>query len=113
MDNQPKDAFDKFEKALEDSKKAKRVLRLYIAGNSERSRQAIASIRDVCESRLKDQYELEVIDIYQQPDLARGQQIIAAPTLIKILTPPLRRMIGDLSQKDRILVGLDLVPSDE
>ncbi len=112
MAEQPTDSYDEFEKALEESKKAKRVLRLYVAGNSTKSTQAIANIREICETHLKGQYELEVIDIYQQPELARGEQIIAAPTLIKMLPPPLRKMVGNLSKQERILVGLDLIPPD-
>ena len=86
------------------------VLRLYVAGITPRSTEAIASVTAVCEAHLAGRYELEIIDIYQQPILAKGEQIIAAPTLIKKLPLPLRRMIGDMSQKERILVGLDLQP---
>ncbi len=86
------------------------VLRLYVAGTNPRSSAAIRSIREICEQHLKDRYDLEVVDIYQQPTLARGEQIVAAPTLIKKLPLPLRRFIGDLADKERILVGLDLRP---
>src|SRR5512146_1048922 len=86
------------------------LLRLYVAGINPKSSAAIRSITQICEEHLKDRYELEVIDIYQQPTLAKGEQIIAAPTLIKKLPTPLRRFIGNLSDKDRILVGLDLKP---
>ncbi len=110
--HEPSDAHDEFEEALEDSQNTKRILRLYIAGNTPRSTNAILSLRKVCEEHLKGRYELEVIDIYQQPSLARGEQIIAAPTLIKYLPPPLRRIIGDLSKTERLLVGLDLVDID-
>jgi len=113
MDDQPTDSTKKFEQALEEAKNAKRVLRLYIAGNTEKSAQAIANIREICERHLKGRYQLEVIDIYQQPELARGEQIIAAPTLLKVLPPPLRRIIGDLSRTERILVGLDLQPAED
>jgi circadian clock protein KaiB len=64
----------------------------------------------VCENRLKDRYELEIVDLYQQPTLAKGEQIIAAPTLIKKLPAPLRRLIGDMASEERVLVGLDLKP---
>jgi circadian clock protein KaiB len=84
------------------------VLRLYVAGITPRSTEAIANVTAVCETHLAGRYELEIIDIYQQPVLAKGEQIIAAPTLIKKLPLPLRRLIGDMSQKERILVGLDL-----
>jgi circadian clock protein KaiB len=86
------------------------VLRLYVAGINPRSSEAIRSITTICEEHLKGHYELEIIDIYQQPTLAKGEQIIAAPTLIKKLPAPLRRFIGNLADKERILVGLDLRP---
>jgi circadian clock protein KaiB len=86
----------------------KYVLRLYIAGTTPRSSRAVANIRDICEHNLNGRYELEVIDIYQKPALAQGEQIIAAPTLVKQLPLPLRRFIGDLSDTERILVGMDL-----
>ncbi len=110
MNGQPTDSSEKFEKALQEQKAGKYVLRLYVAGVTPKSTQAIASIRQICETRLEGRFDLEVIDIYQQPDLVREQQIIAAPTLVKMLPPPLRRMVGDLSRTDRILVGLDLQP---
>ena len=84
------------------------VLRLYVAGINPRSSAAIRSIKEICEQHLQDRYDLEVIDIYQQPTLVKGEQIIAAPTLIKKLPVPLRRFIGNLADKERILVGLDL-----
>ena len=88
--------------------RARYVLRLYITGPSPQSSRAIVNIRKICEDHLKGRYDLEVIDICQHPTLAEGEQIIAAPTLIKKLPLPLRRFIGDMSQTDRILVGLDL-----
>ena len=84
------------------------VLRLYVAGQTPKSVLAIANIKRICEENLQGQYELEVIDLYQQPQLAQGEQIIALPTLIKKLPPPLRRIIGDMSDTERVLVGLDL-----
>ena len=84
------------------------VLRLYVTGMTARSRRAIENVREICEAHLHGRYELEVIDIYQQPMLAKGDQIIAAPTLIKRLPLPLRRIIGDMSSTDRVLLGLDL-----
>ncbi len=84
------------------------VLRLYVAGANPRSSAAIRSITDICEQHLKGRVDLEIIDIYQQPTLARGEQIIAAPTLIRKVPEPLRRFIGDLADKERILVGLDI-----
>ncbi len=100
---------DEFESALNVEKKGEKyILRLYIAGLNPKSRKAIESLRRILEENLKDQYELEIIDIYQQPILAKEGQIIAAPTLIKELPPPLRRFVGDLSNEERILLGLNL-----
>lgn len=84
------------------------VLRLYVAGQTPKSVLAIANIKRICEEELQGQYDLAVIDLYQQPQLAQGEQIIAVPTLIKKLPPPLRRIIGDMSDTERVLVGLDL-----
>jgi circadian clock protein KaiB len=107
------DATEKMDRAIEEAKKAKYVLRLFVAGNTTRSTQAIENIREICEKNLKGRYSLEVIDIYQQPELARGEQVLAAPTLIKTLPLPLRRIIGNLSSTERILVGLNLIPTDD
>jgi circadian clock protein KaiB len=87
---------------------ARYVLRLYVIGTTPQSMRAVANIRRICDEHLPDRYELEVIDISRRPTLAEGEQIIATPTLIKKLPLPLRRFIGDLSQTDRILLGLDL-----
>lgn len=84
------------------------VLRLYVAGVTPNSVRAIANLKRICEEYLQGHYTLEVIDLYQQPELAEGEQIIAAPTLIKQLPLPLRRVIGDMSNQERVLVGLDL-----
>ena len=84
------------------------VLRLYVTGSTSQSTRAISNIRKICEEHLQGRYELEVVDITQHPKLAIGEQIIAAPTLIKKLPLPLRRFIGDMSQTERILLGLDL-----
>jgi circadian clock protein KaiB len=85
------------------------VLRLFVAGTTPRSMQAILDARAFCESHLADSYQLEVIDIYQQPALARDEQIVAVPTLVRSLPPPLRRLVGDLSDVERVLSGLQLV----
>jgi circadian clock protein KaiB len=87
------------------------VLRLYVAGLTPRSTRAIANIKKICENHLNGRYDLRVIDIYQQPTLARGEQIVAVPTLIRQLPLPVRRIIGDLSDLDRTLIGLDLRPN--
>jgi circadian clock protein KaiB len=84
------------------------VLRLYVTGTTSRSGRAVANIRKICEDHLEGRYDLEVVDITQHPTLAEGEQIIAAPTLIKKQPLPLRRFIGDMSQTERILIGLDL-----
>ncbi len=86
------------------------ILRLYVAGINPRSEAAIRTITEICEKHLEGRYDLEIIDIYQQPEAAKGEQIIAVPTLIKELPTPLRRYIGNLTDTDRILVGLDLKP---
>jgi circadian clock protein KaiB len=83
------------------------VLRLYVAGMTRRSEDAIQRVRALCEESLAGRYELEVIDIYQLPALARGEQIIATPTLVRVLPAPLRRYIGDLS-RENVFFGLDL-----
>jgi circadian clock protein KaiB len=84
------------------------VLRLYVAGLTPRSRNAIANITSICEEYLLGRYDLEVIDVFKRPVLAREEQIIATPTLVKKLPAPLRRFIGDLSEKEKVLVGLDM-----
>jgi circadian clock protein KaiB len=86
------------------------ILRLYVAGMTSRSARAVENVRAFCEKHLEGRYDLQVIDVYQQPALAKSEQLIAAPTLIKKLPLPLRRLIGDMSNEDRVLVGLDLVP---
>ena len=90
--------------------KEKYLLRLYIAGTNPRSSRAIENVRHICEEHLAGRYDLEVIDLYKQPVLSKGEQIVAVPTLIKRLPAPLRKFIGDMSNTDRILVGLDLQP---
>jgi len=84
------------------------VLRLFVSGMTPRSTRAVQNVRAICEEHLHGRYDLEVIDIYQQPTLARGEQIIAAPTLVKKSPAPLRYIIGDLSSTERVLRGLDL-----
>jgi circadian clock protein KaiB len=86
------------------------VLRLYVTGMTARSSRAVNNLRTICDEYLKGRYDLEVIDIYQQPALTMGEQIVAAPTLIKKLPLPMRRIIGDMSNRGRVLLGLDIVP---
>ena len=99
-----------FEDALKLSslRRAKYILRLYVTGSSARSLQAVQNLKTICEQHFPDDYDLEIIDIYENPTAARDEQIIAAPTLIKKLPEPLRRFVGDLSNTQRILVGLDI-----
>jgi circadian clock protein KaiB len=86
------------------------ILRLYVTGMNSRSTRAVENVRAFCEKHLEGRYDLQVIDVYQQPELAKAEQLIAAPTLIKKLPLPLRRLIGDMSNEERVLVGLDLIP---
>jgi circadian clock protein KaiB len=93
-----------------DPQPIKYVLRLYVTGVTPKSVRAIKNIKQICEEHLKGRYELEVVDIYQRPALLQGEQIVAAPTLIKQLPHPLRRLVGDMSNTDKVLLGLDLRP---
>ena len=99
-----------FERALKTPREQEYVLRLYVTGLTPRSVQAIKNIRRICEQHLQGRYSLKVVDVYQQPALARGEQIVAAPTLIRRLPLPLRRIIGDMANTERVLLGLDLRP---
>lgn len=83
-------------------------LRLYVAGMTPRAVAAFANLKKLCETHLADRYEIEVIDLLTQPQLAAGDQIIAVPTLVRRLPPPMKKIIGDLSNEERVLVGLDL-----
>ena len=83
-------------------------LRLYVAGQTPKSVAALTNLRRICEEHLAGQYEIEVIDLLEQPRLAKGDEIVAVPTLIRALPEPVRRIIGDLSDTDRVLVGLQL-----
>jgi circadian clock protein KaiB len=104
----PKDSAALFEKRAKRAGRQKYVLRLYVTGMTPRSLRAIQKIKTLCEENLRDRYDLEVIDIYQKPSLAKGEQIIAAPTLVRKLPLPLRRFIGDMADLDRVLLGMDL-----
>jgi circadian clock protein KaiB len=99
--------------AGEDLGRAKYVLRLFVAGLTPKSEKAIRSVKDICEEHLKGRYELEVIDIYQHPGSLAEEQVVVAPTLVKKLPLPLRRLIGDMASKEKVLVGLDLRPKNE
>jgi circadian clock protein KaiB len=86
------------------------VLRLYVTGTSPRAQVAIANLRRICEQDLRGQYDLEIIDVLEHPEVAETEKILATPTLIKQLPPPLRRVIGDLSDKEKVLLGLEVRP---
>ena len=88
----------------------KYILRLYVAGQSPKCLKAFANLQEICETHLKGSYQIEVIDLLESPQLARGDQILAIPTLVRKLPEPIRRIIGDLSDTERVLVGLDLRP---
>jgi circadian clock protein KaiB len=108
-DDNPVNAASEFEKSLQRPPPlAQYVLHLFVTGMTPRSASAIENLKRVCEQHLEGRYTLEVTDIYQHPELAREVQLVAAPTLIKELPLPLRRIIGDLSDREKVLVGLDL-----
>lgn len=86
-------------------------LRLYVAGQTPKSLTAFANLKKICDEHLKGRYELEIIDLLQKPQLARGDQILAIPTLVRRLPEPVKKVIGDLSNTERVLVGLDLRPA--
>ncbi len=103
-----KDSSARPRKKSKESKKQEYTLRLYIAEMSPKSKRAIVNIKALCDGRLKDRYKLEVIDILRNPVLATGEQIIATPTLIRKLPLPMQKFIGDLTEAERVLVGVDL-----
>ncbi|MEO6603367.1 MAG: circadian clock KaiB family protein [Polyangiaceae bacterium] len=107
-----KSATTAFEAAAKRSVSERFELRLYIAGTTPASSRSVENLRAICEEYLKGRYELLVIDVFQQPHLAKDAQIIAVPTLIKKLPAPLRRLVGDLSNEQRVLVGLGLKPKE-
>ena len=87
-------------------------LRLYVAGQTPKCLTAFANLKKICEEHLAGEYEIEIIDLMEQPQLAAGDQILAIPTLVRKLPEPVRKIIGDLSNTERVLVGLDLRPAD-
>ena len=107
----------KTEKAPSDSAKNKKLetwqLRLYVAGQTPKSIAAFANLKKICEEHLEGQYTIEVVDLMENPKLAKGDQILAIPTLVRKLPPPIRKIIGDLSDTERVLVGLNLYPTEE
>lgn len=98
----------KIAEALKNPPEEKYLLRLYVSGVTERSRRSILSINTICKENLQGKYDLEVIDVHQKPSLARDEQIVATPTLIKMLPLPLRRIVGDLSDHEGVVFGLDI-----
>ena len=106
--NKTKTSTAEFEKAAAMPDRAKYVLRLYVTGMTPKSTRAIANVQKLCEKYLEGAYELKVIDIYQQTKLAAGEQIVATPTLIKELPLPFRKLIGDVSDIEKFLIGIDL-----
>ncbi len=102
-----------FEAAIARADTSRYVLRLFVAGTTPGSVQAVENLREICDAHLAGRYELEVIDVYQQPELARDEQVLAVPTLLKKLPPPIRRILGDLSDRERVLIGLDLKPTTD
>lgn len=106
-------AIKDFEKVLQESLGKHFFLKLYVAGTSKKSSKAILNIKEFCEKYLEGCYELEVMDIYQQPKSLMDEQVIAAPTLIKKLPLPLKKLIGDMSNVDRIFIALDIKPRKE
>jgi circadian clock protein KaiB len=99
---------EEFERELENAGEHVYILRLYVSGSTPRSSAAVVNIKRICERHLPGRYELEVIDLYQSPELARSQQLVAAPTLVKQLPMPVRRLVGDLSNEERVLISLDI-----
>ena len=98
------------QKTVEPTETEQWNLRLYVAGQTSRSVAAFANLKKICEQHLKGKYTIEVIDLLQNPKLAKGDQILALPTLVRKLPQPVRKIIGDLSDTERVLVGLDLQP---
>ena len=92
----------------EDKGKEVYVLRLYVAGQTNRSLEAFANLKKICEEHLEGRYQIEIIDLLQHPQLAKGDQILAVPTLVRRLPPPVKKIIGDLSNTEKVLVGLDI-----
>ncbi len=97
-------------KAGEESSEEVWILRLYVAGQTPKSLTAFANLKRICEEHLAGQYRIEIVDLLENPQLAAGDQILAIPTLVRQLPPPVRKIIGDLSNTERVLVGLDLRP---
>ncbi|MGB0909580.1 MAG: circadian clock protein KaiB [Nitrospirales bacterium] len=87
----------------------KSYLKLYITGQTPKSQQAVQTLHEICREKFQDEYEIQIIDVLEHPQLAEDERILATPTVVKELPPPIRRVIGDLSEKEKVLLGLDLV----
>ncbi len=108
-----KSTTEEFLEAMKEKKNRKFILRLFVTGITPRSIDAVEEVRKLCEEHLKGRYELEVIDLYTQPQAASTNQIIAAPTLIKLLPLPVRKIVGDMTEKEKLLAGLDIQVQDQ
>lgn len=107
------DEAETIEPGLEQDGEKIYLLRLYVAGQTRKSLTAFANLKRICEEHLQGRYKIEVVDLLEKPQLAKGDQILAIPTLVRQLPPPLKKIIGDLSDTERVLVGLDLRPLDK
>ncbi len=105
-------SINRMEKLLEQQKRSEEFLKLYIMGDSSKSQRAIANIFRICREELSDLYTVEIIDVLEQPQLAEQDKILVTPTLVKQLPPPLQRIIGDMSNTQKVLLGLDVIPKD-
>ncbi len=105
------DSTEEYEKALQTKGEEKYILRLYVSGMTSKSIRAIENIKKICQENLEGRYALEVIDIRENPKIAKSENIIASPTLIRKLPPPLRGIIGEMLNKQQVLIGLDLIPN--
>lgn len=112
-ENRMSDVTAQFERAVVNARAQRYVLRLYLAGSSVRSLASVSAVKAFCEEYLRGRYELEVVDLFQQPERAQDAQVIAAPTLVKEVPLPLRRLIGDLTDPGRVMIALNIVPEDE
>jgi circadian clock protein KaiB len=89
------------------------ILRLYVAGQTKKSLAAFANLKKICEEHLQGRYRIEIVDLFEHPQLAKGDQILAIPTLVRQLPPPIKKIIGDLSNTEKVLVGLDIRPANQ
>jgi circadian clock protein KaiB len=110
VENTSRNKTEAFEKAARDLENETYLLRLFVTGTTAKSMRAISNIKAICEAHLKGRYELEVIDLYQYPKLAKGEQIVAVPTLVRKLPLPIRKLVGELSDEEKVLFGLDIKP---